>query len=130
MASSITDITDKKTHDTVVAEAAQTPTVIYVCNSSLPHCKTFTPEYESLAYQVRNQSKTDCSKRNVRFCRMELTAETASMFKFSPNQLPVVTLICNDRDGNSWARTITSPKIAELEEAMDGMRQRAGSLKK
>lgn len=50
-------IPDKTTNDTIVAEAAQTPTVIYVCNSSLPVCKTFTPQYESLALRMRDQSR-------------------------------------------------------------------------
>lgn len=79
MASSITNITDKASHDAVVTEAADTPTVIYVSNSSLPHCKAFTPQYEALAAKLREQSKKDCSKRNVRFCTMEFATATAPL---------------------------------------------------
>lgn len=126
MANPITPIPDKPTHDQIVAESSSTPTIIYVCNSSLPHCKAFTPQYEALAYKLQTESRTNCSKRNVKCCTLEFGTETAAMFKFSPNQLPVVVLMCADRDGKSWARTMMSPRIEELEEAVEDMRARAG----
>ncbi len=57
---------------------------------------------------------------------MEFSNETASMFKFSPNQLPVITLICHDREGKYWARTMMSPTLAELEGKVEDMREKAG----
>jgi thioredoxin-like negative regulator of GroEL len=122
-----TSIPNKAVHDTVVAESAHTPTVIYVCNSSLPICKSFTPQYESLAHKLQDQSRTNCSKRNVKLCVLEFGTETSAMFKFSPNQLPVVVLMCSDREGKNWARTMMSPRIGELEEAVEDMRERAGT---
>jgi thiol-disulfide isomerase/thioredoxin len=122
----ITQIPDKRTHDNIVAESASIPTIIYVSNSSLPHCKAFTPQYEALANRLQEERKTNCSKRNVRFCELGFATETAAMFKFSPNQLPVIVLMCNDRDGKNWARTMMSPRIRELELAVEDMRERAG----
>lgn len=126
----IISIPDKTTHDRIVDEAYSIPTVIYVSNSSLPMCKSFTPQYQSLAKRLQDQGRKDCSKLNVRFCELEFATETAMMFKFSPNQLPVIVLLCKDADkGGLWARTMMSPRIGELEGAVEDMRGRAKKAK-
>ena len=108
MASTITQIGDKHEHDRVVAESGDTPTVIYVSNSSLPQCKAFTPQYEALAARFE-------MSREIRFSQLEFTNKTSMMFKFAPNQLPVLVLV---QEGN-WCRTLLSPTMQELERGVD-----------
>lgn len=112
----ITLIPSKSVHDNIVAESNQIPTVIYVSNSSMPICKAFTPRYEALAQGYSS----------VRFCQMEFATETAAMFKFSPNQLPVVVLMCTEAGGSNWCRTMMSPRIEELEGAVRKILEREG----
>jgi hypothetical protein len=38
----------------------------------------------------------------------------------------VIVLMCSDRDGKNWARTMMSPRIGELEQAVEDMREEAG----
>ncbi|KAH7323708.1 hypothetical protein BKA65DRAFT_511309 [Rhexocercosporidium sp. MPI-PUGE-AT-0058] len=87
----IQHITNKASHShfTSTAESIGLPSVLYVYNSSLPACKIFTPEYEKLAarYTSENEGK-------ITFAQIGFTSETSMLFKFSPNQLPLLTLIC------------------------------------
>ena len=122
MASQITQITNKQNHDKVVDESENTPTIIYVSNSALPVCKEFSSKYEALA-DKHNQGRG--GERPTRFCQMEITSETSAMFKFSPNQLPVVVLLCS----GPWSRTMMSPSIQQLESGIEEMLQKAGKLR-
>ncbi|KAG4434918.1 hypothetical protein IFR05_009587, partial [Cadophora sp. M221] len=91
-------------HFTKTAESTGIPSVLYVSNSSLPACKIFTPEYEKLA--VRFTSKYG---DKITFTQMDFTSETSMLFKFAPNQLPVLTLMCRQCEsegGGLWAKTV------------------------
>ena len=68
MASRVVQINDKAEHDQIVTQSKDIPTVIYVSNSSLPACKTFTPQYEDLAQRWH--------ETNIKFCQLEFTSET------------------------------------------------------
>lgn len=118
MASSITQIIDKQTHDKVVDESERTPTIIYVSNYALPICREFTPQYEDLAQKHSKEQSV------VNFCQMEITSETSAMFKFSPNQLPVLVLMCR----GPWSKTMMSPKIGQLDTEIERMLERVGRL--
>ena len=118
--SSITHIPNKFVHDKIIAESATTPTVLYLSNSVLPFCKAFTPKYEALAEKHKSNDAS-----SVRFTQMENTPETSPMFKFAPNQLPVVILISEGR----WAKTLMSPSIEEVERGIGELVERVGSLK-
>ena len=124
MTSTITYIPNKSIHDTIVAESATTPTVIYLCNSVLPFCKTFTPKYEALAQKWSSGEKDSSGSEvsNVRFTQMENTPETSPMFKFAPNQLPVVIFISEGK----WAKTLMSPTIEEVERGLEELVERVG----
>ena len=123
MSSGVTQIADKDTHDTIVAESwASTPTVVYVSNSALPACKELTPKYEALAEEY---SKRDGPQQTVKFTQLELSPETSYFFKFSPNQLPVAVLMSQ----GPWSRTIMSPKIKDLEDGIAEMLERGGKLR-
>ena len=95
------NLTDRPSHDAAVTAAEETPTVIYLCNSPLPDCKTFTPKFESLAAKYQD----------VQFCILELTSETSPMFKFAPNQLPVLVFVVK----KTWCRTIMGANVRDLE---------------
>jgi hypothetical protein len=56
-------------------------------------------------------------KKTVKFCQLEFTNQTSMMFKFAPNQLPVISLMCN---GN-WCKTLLSPTIQELKQGVEEM---------
>ena len=118
MSSNIDQIPNRAVHDAIVAESEQTPTVIYVSNSALPVCKTFTPKYETLA---NNCSRGNETTRSIRFCQLNFTSETSMMFKFSPNQLPVVVLMCN----GTWCKTLMSPSLKELESGIEELAEKA-----
>lgn len=122
MPSTLTQITNQATHDKIVDESAQTPTVIYVSNSALPICKSFTPKYEALQDKYNGGNNGQMS---VRFCQLEISSETSAMFKFSPNQLPVIVLCSR----GPWSRTLMSPSVAKLEEAVEDMLERTGRVK-
>ena len=121
MASQTTYISNKEEHDKVVAESATTPTIIYLSNYVLPICKDFTPKYEALAKRYRSER----SETSIRFTQMETTPETSPMFKFAPNQLPVVILLSEGR----WCRTLMSPTIKELEAGIGELLERVGKWK-
>ena len=95
------NLTDRPSHDAAVTAAEETPTVIYLCNSPLPACKTFTPKYSELATKYQD----------VQFCIMELTSETSPMFKFAPNQLPVLVFLVK----KTWCRTRMGADVKGLE---------------
>lgn len=97
-------ITNKKEHDDAVSQSLHTPTVIYVSNSNVPVCKSFTPRIEDMAERYSS----------IRFYQMELQSETSMLFKFSPNQLPVTVLMVGDR----WCRTVMGDDLRELEGAL------------
>ena len=126
MAAKITQIPNKQVHDTMVAESEGTPTVIYVSNSSLPACKAFTPKYEALADEhdrnVSSEYADIPAERSIRFCQLDFSNETSMMFKFSPNQLPVVVLISE----GCWCRTLMSPSVKELESGIGELLKKAG----
>ena len=94
-------LTNRREHDAAVTAAETTPTVIYLSNSPLPACKTFTPKYSELASKYKT----------VQFCIMELSSETSPMFKFAPNQLPVLVFVVK----KTWCRTIMAANVRELE---------------
>jgi thioredoxin-like negative regulator of GroEL len=107
MAEYITHILNPTEHDQAVAQAdAGTPTIIYVCNSVTPACKAFTPKFHHLA-SIHNA-------QGVEFCQMDYNHETSMLFKFAPNQLPVITLMVN---GN-WCRTVTGLSAAAKYEGL------------
>lgn len=105
---SVVKITDRAEHDAAVAKSETEPTVIFVCNSSTPVCKAFTPKYEDIAARHADS--------RVRFYLMEFNNSTSMMFKFAPNQLPVVVFMCR----GTWCRTIMGANVKELE---DGVRR-------
>ena len=107
-------LTNKREHDTAVAAAEMQPTVIYLCNSPLPACKTFTPRYIELAAKYQN----------IQFCIMELTSETSFMFKFAPNQLPVLVLMVK----KTWCRTMMGANVKELEAGLGDLLNEAKTL--
>lgn len=100
-------INDRAEHDAAVTKADDgTPTVLFVCNSSTPPCKAFVPKYAEMAAKYAD--------RGVKFYRMEFNSETSYLFKFSPNQLPVLTVMINGR----WARTVMGGDAKGLESAI------------
>ncbi|KAK5121830.1 hypothetical protein LTR85_004705 [Meristemomyces frigidus] len=118
MANPITYLTTKAEHDAAVSVAVHTPTVIYLCNSPLPVCKAFTPKYETLAakYAAEDAAAEPAMasggrSKSIKFCMMELSSETSPMFKFAPNQLPVLVLMVR----TNWAKTIMGADAKELE---------------
>ncbi|EME48639.1 hypothetical protein DOTSEDRAFT_49073 [Dothistroma septosporum NZE10] len=113
MAAKVVQIHNKQEHDEVVAHSKDIPTVIYVSNSSLPACKTFSPKYEDLAQRW--------SHSGIQFCQLEFTSETSMMFKFSPNQLPVTVFMVRD----SWAKTVMGPDLREVEAALEELQKTA-----
>lgn len=113
MSSSVTQITNRPSHDAVVDASATTPTIIYVSNSALPICRTFTPQYEALAAKHGGAAK---------FTQMEITSDTSDMFKFGPNQLPVLVLLSR----GPWSRTLMSPSLEVLEKGVQEMLAREG----
>ena len=115
MAAKIIQLGNKAKHDGVIhdCETTDTPTVIYVSNSALPTCKTFTPKYESLATEIEG----------VRFCQLDFSNETSMMFKFSPNQLPVVVLM-----RARWCRTLMSPSMKELRAGIENLMSQGDRL--
>jgi len=108
MAARVTQILDRSQHEKLISEAHTSgkPTVVYVSNSSLPGCKVFTPKYEVLAER----------HPEVQFLQVDYCRETSDLFKFAPNQLPVLVLV-----KGSWAKTIMSADISELEEGIKAM---------
>lgn len=118
MARHISYLTTKAEHDAAVSAAIKTPTVIYLCNSPLPVCKAFTPKYEDLAAKHATAAETESS---INFCVMELSSETSPMFKFAPNQLPVLVLMVKE----TWARTIMGANSTELEMGIEEMMKEA-----
>ncbi|EMD00544.1 hypothetical protein BAUCODRAFT_144199 [Baudoinia panamericana UAMH 10762] len=106
MARAITKITNKAEHDAVVAEAERTtPTVIAVINSATPRCKAFLPAFEGVA--------ADHGHRRLKFATMDFNNDTSYMFKFAPNQLPVVVFL-----RSKWCRSIMGASSQELSEGM------------
>ena len=112
MTDHVVQITDRATHDNIIADSATKPTVLYISSSPLPACKTFTPHYEALATEFGN----------VKFCQMEHSSETSPMFKFSQAQLPVVILILE----GEWCRTLLSPTVTELGAGIEELVSKAG----
>ncbi|SMR53717.1 unnamed protein product [Zymoseptoria tritici ST99CH_1A5] len=113
MTSHIVQITDRAEHDQVVEASKQTPTVIYVSNSSLPVCREHSPKYEELAKGKLGSG--------VRFAQMEFNTDTSMLFKFAPNQLPVTVLMVRD----AWCKTVMGPDMRGLEEALEMLVQEA-----
>ena len=108
MATRVTQILDRPRHDKLIAEAHDPgqPTVLYVSNSSLPGCKVFTPKYEALAGRFPE----------VNFLQVDYCRETSDLFKFAPNQLPVLVLV-----KGWWAKTIMGANYKELEDGVKAM---------
>lgn len=117
-ASPITQITDRESNDKIVAaaEASIQPTVFYVSNSALAACRTFTPKYEALAARYPA----------VAFTQMDFMTSTSMLFKFAPNQLPVLTLMTKEASGSMWCSTIMGANVQQLEKGIDEMLERAG----
>lgn len=112
-------------------ESTGKPSVLYVSNSSLPACKTFNPQYEALATRYSSEYGN-----LITFAQMEFSAETSMLFKFAPNQLPILTLMCREREGSDgegevmWAKTVMGADLKELEKGIREMLGRAGVVKK
>jgi len=108
MTSRVVQIIDRTSHDKLINEAhiIGQPAVLYVSKSSLPGCKAFTPQYAALADEYPG----------VHFYQVEYSRETHDLFKFAPNELPVLILV----KGN-WARMIMGANHAELVAGVEGM---------
>jgi len=122
--SSIIQITSAASYSTFTnsAESTGKPTVTYVFNSVLPACKVFTPKYENLASHCS-------SKYDIIFGQIDYTSDTSMLFKFSPNQLPVLTLVCRESErgsGNMWAKTVMGADLKALESGIEELLDRAG----
>jgi thiol-disulfide isomerase/thioredoxin len=122
----IIQITDAASYSTFTKEAEWQgkPTVTYVSNSVLPACKTFTPKYENLVSHYG-------SKYDITFGQIDYTSDTSMLFKFSPNQLPVLALMCRESEkgsGNMWAKTIMGADLKALESGIAEMLEKAGIL--
>ena len=122
MSSQIYQITNKPALQKVEAESSSVPTIIYVSNSALPICRDFTPKYEELAQKY---SKDNGDEKSIRFTQIEFATETSALFKFSPNQLPVVTFLCK----GPWSKTLMSPSVQQMEQSIEEMLQKAGKWK-
>lgn len=118
MDSSIAQVPDKPTHDRIIHESIERPTVLYLSSSVLPACKAFTPEYERLAGSSQTQGS------GIRFCQIEYSNQTSPLFKFSQAQLPVVIFTCADR----YCKTLLSPKVKEVEAGLDELKTKAEEL--
>lgn len=118
MSSTITQIPDKPTHDRIVAESIDRPTILYLSSSVLPACKSFTPQYEALA------ARDSSDETNVRFCQIEYSNQTSPMFKFAQAQLPVVIFMCADR----YCETLLSPTIQEVDARLVKLKKKAWEL--
>lgn len=123
----MTYITSPSSHATFTSHAESTgqPTVLYVCNPHLPACKTFTPLYTILAERYQ-------AKHDIGFAQMDLSSETSMLFKFAPNQLPVMTFMCRQgkgmgkEEGKMWAKTIMGADLREVERGVEEMLRVAG----
>lgn len=125
--SPIIQITNAASHSSFneKAQSQGKPSIIYVSNSVLPACKTFTPKYESLASRYS-------AEYDITFAQIEYAPDTSMLFKFAPNQLPVLTLMCRESEkgsGNMWAKTVMGADLKALESGIEEMLDRAGLLK-
>ncbi|KUJ12818.1 uncharacterized protein LY89DRAFT_737726 [Mollisia scopiformis] len=75
-----------------------------------------TPSYEDLASRYRN----------IAFAQMDYGPETSMLFKFAPNQLPMLKLMYRDKNGGMWARTVMGADLRELKAGIDEMLEKAG----
>jgi thiol-disulfide isomerase/thioredoxin len=122
----IIQITSATSYSTFTKEAESQgkPTVTYVSSSVLPACKAFTPKYEDLAFQYT-------VKYDITFGQIDYTSDTSMLFKFSPNQLPVLTFMCRENEkgsGNMWAKTVMGADLKALESGIEEMLDKAGVL--
>ncbi|KAK4507373.1 hypothetical protein PRZ48_001108 [Zasmidium cellare] len=113
MSSNVFKIKDRATHDEVISQSKEHPTVINVSNSSLPICKKFTPEYASLAERWQSGG--------IKFFELDFNNETSMLFKFSPNQLPVTVLMVGDR----WCKTVMGANMKNLEDTLSQLSKEA-----
>lgn len=113
MVSQVIQIATKAEHDELVGQSKSLPTVIYVSNSVLPACKTFTPKYEKLAEQW--------APMGIRFCQLEFTEKTSMMFKFAPNQLPITVFMVHD----SWCKTVMGADLSAIESVLGELLEQA-----
>jgi hypothetical protein len=105
---SFSTITNKDSYDLLVNQCNRynIPTALHVYNSSVPSCQSFLSEFESFA------KHHDLVKEvRIQYAKMDYTPETSFMFKFAPNQLPITVVMFGQR----WARTVTGPRIGEIE---------------
>lgn len=99
----IKQITSKESHDAIaLAGERGTSTVIYVSFSPLPACRSFTPEFESVAAKPQYA--------DVVFAQMELDQETTPLVKFGVQTCPI--LICIRK---GWSRTLLGGDVKVLE---------------
>ncbi|KAK4554880.1 hypothetical protein LTR86_008028 [Recurvomyces mirabilis] len=114
----LTYIHSPEEHDQVVAKAdAGTPTVIFLRNDVTPACKAFTPKYEAIVEKYAHSG--------IQFCIMEFTNATSMMFKFAPNQLPVIPLMV----GGQWCRTVTAANMKDFEPLLQELLEIAAQKK-
>ncbi|KAK3070518.1 hypothetical protein LTR53_010312 [Teratosphaeriaceae sp. CCFEE 6253] len=102
-AGGITHITNRDEHDVAVAQSETTPTVIYLSNSATPVCKAFTKGFERTAESHASSG--------IQFCQLEFNNETSMLFKFAPNQLPVVAFMCR----GPWCRSVVGATQKDLD---------------
>jgi thiol-disulfide isomerase/thioredoxin len=125
----ITQIISYDTHDALLSRAEMTgkPTVIYVSNSPLPACKKFTPQYESFATKAASNENERREEAGIEFAQMELSSETSNLFKFAPNQLPVLVFMCRERlgKGDMWCKTVMGADLEGLEVGVREMMMKA-----
>jgi hypothetical protein len=125
--SNITQITSHADNASLVSRAESTgkPTIIYVSNSTLPLCKVFSPKFYDLASQFNTEREGQ-----VEFAQIEFSSETSMLFKFSPNQLPVLVFMGRDRGmgggGKLWCKTVMGADLEGLEQGVEEMMGRAG----
>lgn len=111
---SVTLITNPAEHDAVVAKSEDKPTVLSLCNSVTPTCKTFAHQFEEIA--------TRYGDSGISFCQMEFNNETSMMFKFAINQLPVVVFMCR----GPWARSVVGATQRDVEAGIKGLLEQMG----
>lgn len=65
--------------------------------------------------------------RGVEFAQMEISSETSSLFKFSPNQLPVLVFMCREHGGTGdmWCKTVMGADLEGLRGGVSEMVNRA-----
>ena len=108
------EITNEASLDAATAKAINTPTLLYIYNSSLPIYKNFTPTFEEITSKAGNDA--------IAIYYMDYSDTTSSLMKFAPNQMPVLVVMY----GENWCRTIIGGDRKALERLLGELREKAG----